>query len=246
MITLNSGTPGSGKSYDTSRVIYEYLEQGKTVISNYEVYVDKVVPKKNTKVGTFILCENKEINVINLVWYALTHHVNVNGKIAENQALIVIDEAQNLFNARDWKNPNRHLWIEFFTQHRKLGYDIILTSQSADFIDKQIRGCIQVEMKHRRVSNYGFSGILMSIFFGYKCKLFLRIEYDFPTGSKYFKTYLKPNQKIFDFYESNKLFESQFIDYNKLLSMKAPTTGAFAERTPVVGDSCPPLAVETE
>lgn len=58
-------------------------------------------------------------------------------------------------------------WIKFFTQHRKLGYNFIVISQSDRMIDKQIRSLFEYEIKHRKVNNFKIGKLLpMSTFVG--------------------------------------------------------------------------------
>ena len=47
MIYLYSGTPGSGKSLHTARVIYYSLKRGFPVIANFPINLDKIKCKKS-------------------------------------------------------------------------------------------------------------------------------------------------------------------------------------------------------
>ena len=76
----------------------------------------------------------------------------------EDQILLVIDESQLIFNARDWQKAGREKWLSFFSQHRKYGYHIILVAQFDRMIDRQIRSLIEYEYVHRKVGNYGIKG----------------------------------------------------------------------------------------
>ena len=44
--------------------------------------------------------------------------------------------------------------LNFFVQHRKLGYNMILISQNDRQIDRQIRSLFEYEIKHRKVNNF--------------------------------------------------------------------------------------------
>jgi hypothetical protein len=82
-----------------------------TVIANFQIN-EKYLSKKH---GDFIYKDNSELTVDFLVKYAVTH--NKQGK--EGQVLIVIDEAQCIFNSRDTLYAkDRMKWIKFFSQHR--------------------------------------------------------------------------------------------------------------------------------
>lgn len=76
---------------------------------------------------------------------------SIKGRIREGTGLLILDEAQFLFNSRDsMKGLNRH-YIEFFTQHRKLGWDVLMIAHTRDMIDKQIRGLAELETRLRNI-----------------------------------------------------------------------------------------------
>lgn len=168
MISLYSGTPGSGKSLHASRDIITWCKRGKGVICNFPVTMAKVKKAKTTPV----YMDNSELTVKALTEYARKHH-----KIGkEGQTLVVIDEAQVKFNSRDYSKKDRMEWVVFFTQHRKYGFDFILIAQYDRMLDRQIRCLIENEYKHRKLNNYGFGGGLITLLtFGRSW--FISIEY---------------------------------------------------------------------
>ncbi len=158
MIELYSGTPGSGKSFHATKRIYDILKYTKkNVIANFPINLLKI---KNRK-GTFYYYNNNELTVKTLVEFAKENHV----PCKENQTLIVIDEAGIKFNSRCWQDKDRLNWLDFMSQHRKLGFEIILISQADLMIDKQIRAFIEVEHVHRKMSMNGLGGLLLSPIF---------------------------------------------------------------------------------
>lgn len=46
MIVLYSGTPGSGKSLDTARTIYNWCRRGAPIICNFPLNVDNIKVKR--------------------------------------------------------------------------------------------------------------------------------------------------------------------------------------------------------
>lgn len=155
MIYLYTGTPGSGKSLHVARDIVSRLKRKGGVICNFIINTDFV---KNVK-GDFIYKDNSEFSVDFLVDYARKNHV----KAKEGQSLIVFDEAQRLFNCRDFSRKDRPDWVTFFAEHRHLGYNVILIAQNDRLIDRQIRALVEYESRHRKINNYGFGGILLSL-----------------------------------------------------------------------------------
>lgn len=154
MITIYTGTPGSGKSLHMARRVYYSLRFGKPVISNVPINTAYV---KNPGLYTY-LC-NDDIQPRELMRYSREWF---GGKgVKEGSILLIIDEAQMMFNARTWSASGREDWNSFFQLHRHYGYDIILVAQFDRMIDRQIRSLIEYECVHRKVSNLGARGKLL-------------------------------------------------------------------------------------
>lgn len=165
MIYLYSGTPGSGKSYHAVVDIKKKLAR-KTknrVIANFPLSVDAG--------DRFEYWDNSEVRIDRLCAYSVEHL----RRGVEGQALLVIDEAQCIFNSRDWngkgivgsalkRDPETRMdWIKFFSQHRKFGYNIILIAQNDKMLDKQIRALVEYDVKHIKMNN-GFFFFLPTSF----------------------------------------------------------------------------------
>ena len=166
MIVLYSGTPGSGKSLDCAKQIYTKLRVGQTVIGNMIIRPEVLKKCK----GKYFYVDTYSMNPEDFVEYADKYHKK--GK--EGQTTIVIDECQQIFNAREWTAPHMKEWNKFFQLHRHHGYNIYLISQFDRLIDRQTRSLIEYERIHRKVSNMGFIGMLAGIFFKGVCLSVLR------------------------------------------------------------------------
>lgn len=189
MIYLYTGTPGSGKSLHLAQDIIFKLKRGHGVIANFPI--DSTVIKKK-KLGNFIYKDNSELTVDFLKKYAFKNHVI--GK--EGQCLLCIDEAQVIFNSREFNNKDRMEWIKFFSQHRKLGYNVILIAQNDRMLDRQIRSLVEYEYKHRKVNNYGI-GMFLPV------ATFCCVQYWYGVKEKLgvdFFFYKKIYNKIYDSY----------------------------------------------
>lgn len=151
MISLFSGTPGSGKSFHAVKQIRKKLMSNKK-------YKDKVISNFNLRINNalytekFFYKDNSEITIDFLMEYAFKYHqVGIEG-----QTLVVIDEAQILFNSRDWgtNSKKRMDWIKFFSQHRHFGFDFILIAQFDRMLDRQIRCLIEYDVSHHKLNNW--------------------------------------------------------------------------------------------
>lgn len=197
MVFLYSGTPGSGKSLHQAKDLYDYLKWNKNhlVVANYKLNLDKIRKAK----GSFIYLDNEQITPQKLVEIAQNHfkaHPFYEGAIR-----VYIDECQLIFNAREWNIKGRSEWLSFFTQHRKLGYDIYLIAQFDRMIDRQIRSLIEYEYIHRKVGNMGKGGAIFNLLAG--GGLFVSVKMWYPlherVGAEWFK-YRKKYGQIYDTY----------------------------------------------
>lgn len=183
MITLYTGSVGSGKSFHGVEIGWEWIKKRRRrVIANFPL----IFKKKESKLEERWIFED-EITVEWLMaksiengWY---------GK--ESQCCVIIDEAGIIFNSRDWqtKGGERMKWIKFLSQSRKFGYDFIFICQADRMIDKQIRGLVEFEVKHLKANNSFFMSFL-SIF---RFTLFLYVY-------RWYQTRLKSNLR-FSYYK---------------------------------------------
>lgn len=207
MIYFYSGTPGSGKSLHLARDIYYRLNRSKfpSVIANFEINRKMIKNKK----ASFIYKENHEIDIEFLLNYAMKNHTL--GK--ENQTLLVFDEAHTIWNSRDWqKNKDRMEWLKFFSQHRKLGYNIIIISQNDRQLDKQIRIQFEYEIKHRKINNFKIGKLL-------PVSTFIAVQYWYGVNEKINSEFFTYKKKWGKFYDSYGTFEMDST-FKELLEKK--------------------------
>lgn len=152
MIYFYSGTPGSGKSLHVARDIYHKLFIKKqNVIANFPL--NQKILDSHKRRGEFLYVDTFDMSAQFFIEYAIKNHKR--GK--ENQTLAIIDECQIIYNPRSTlSDKNRIDWINFYTQHRKWGYNFILISQFDKLVDKQIRNLFEYDVKHRKVNNFKF------------------------------------------------------------------------------------------
>jgi hypothetical protein len=130
-----TGKLGQGKTLSSVGRIMEYLNQGRRVATNLDLYPEKFRNKKN-----------KNIDITRLPDKPKAHHLESLGlgytgqKIRENRnGLIVLDECGTWFNSRNWNDKSRKDLIDWFLHARKKRWDIIFIVQDLSIIDKQAR-----------------------------------------------------------------------------------------------------------
>lgn len=169
MIQIIQGTPGSGKSAVCTVDMLEFLQDGGIVACNYDLVpgwhlkLADLVPRvrwgildrqkvaadywaRAFKIGT----HDTIFELSNVIRERFPEKVDKRGRIKEGTARLYLDEAQLLFNSRNFKE--NYGFIEFMTQHRKLGWDVYIIAHAEDMIDKQIRFLIEYEARLRNLN----------------------------------------------------------------------------------------------
>ena len=165
-IKLYSGVPGSGKSYHAVSDIVFAVKHGKYVYTNIELNykaVAKAAHKKLEFVKEHIFFKDTCDITIDDIVNSLRPHAKPK---KEHQFLLVIDEAGDIFNPREWKSRDRLYWLKFFRLHRHYYIDVILIAQDDGFIDKQIRGVVELENQHFNARYYKLFGLILSTICG--------------------------------------------------------------------------------
>lgn len=194
MIYLYSGTPGSGKSLHTARVIYYTLLRNKPVICNFEI------SKKFVKhADNFVYKDNMDLTPEYLMEYSRNYFSRK--KTRESEITLFIDEAQMIFNARNWDAKGRESWNKFFQKHRHFGYDIVLVAQFDRMIDRQIRSLIEYEVIHRKVSNFGWKGKLLCAVM-LAPHLFCCVKVWYPMKEQIGSEFYRASKKYFRLYDT--------------------------------------------
>lgn len=200
MIELYSGTPGSGKSLHVARQICDHLRAGHPVLANFAMRKDKMT---HGNMFTELSWEDLEPDLLSefaKVWWS-TH------RKCEDSILLVIDEAQIIFNSRDFARKDRMPWLTWFAQHRKWGYKVVLVAQYDRMLDRQIRALIEYEWIHRKVSNFGIKGWLLSLLF--LGKLHVAVKMWPPLREKVGSEFFVARPRYFRLYDTYKDFTAR-------------------------------------
>jgi len=201
MIQAFTGVPGGGKSLHAAQEILDAVtKKGIPVIANFGVNrskFEKVILKRREQ-GRFYHVPNQEMTPEMLVAFSKAHYKT--HKFSESGILLVIDEAQLMFNARTWNDEERADWVYFFTNSRHFGYRVILICQFLEMLDKQIRSVIEIEVQHRNMGNFGLAGKLISICVG--GRLFACITYYCGLRQRIAVQYVLGRRHLYGFYDS--------------------------------------------
>lgn len=203
-IDLYSGTPGSGKSLHLARDIFDICngKKDKQVVCNFDVDTSNFKHPDR-----FHYVPNEKLNAELLITLGIVNIKTFGGVYndIQNSTLLIIDECQLLFNARSWNEGGRAEWIKFFTQHRKLGYRVILVAQFDQMIDKQIRSLIENEYIHRKMSSMNFLAFFIKWLV--RNDLFLVIENFYPLKLKTGQEFLVAKKRYTSIYNTCIIFD---------------------------------------
>lgn len=198
MITLYSGTPGSGKSLHVAQKMRNHFLERKPIVANFAF---KASGLRCKGYASFIAVENQYLTPEFLIWFSEEYKSRSKQKhMKEGEILLVIDECQLIFNTRAWNDNDRAGWISFFSQHRKIGYDVILVAQNFEMIDKQIRALIEYEVSHRKVKNMGIPGRIVNTVRG--GNLHVGVSIYLPTKLKTGTEWFRADKKLYLLYDT--------------------------------------------
>ena len=165
MIAGVEGPPGAGKTYYCVRKIAEALESGKVVATNATLVADFETALANRHLlRLFIpgrrrqLAEDWRRSFLHTEDLSEVLRVRLHGR-GEGRGVLLLDEAHHWLNSRLWKEEDRLYILRFFSQHRKLGWDVYLIAQSIDNIDVQVRRLLEYRVSLRNVKRFKVAGL---------------------------------------------------------------------------------------
>ena len=164
MLYIYTGNPASGKSLNAAKKMYDSLLSGKeSVIANYDIdhkYLDEMIRVGNIKTSTkFTYVNNQKLTYQFLIEYANANHsLKDFEKKRIAQTTVFIDEwLQFGFDLLTYDEKKQ--WIYLFENSNRFAFDFVIISQHTKFIDPNILGLVDYEMKHEKKNEYGIFSI---------------------------------------------------------------------------------------
>lgn len=210
MLKTYSGTPGSGKSYHIVKDMITHLKRGGIVVTNLELDLDNVL-KYHPKLTQHDLDERLIILPNSMITPQYLFNISLKNKDNPYYRLLVIDEAGDLFNTREWNNANRPAWLKFFRMHRHLMYNCILVSQHRKMLDKQIQWLFDTDVQHRNLKEYGFLGFMLHLLIP---RLFIAVNVYVPINAKSGSEFVLLQDKYSSCYDTYTLENIKEGDFN--------------------------------
>ena len=171
MIALVTGPPGAGKSYYAVRKAVDSLEAGKFVITNVPMVADwqeRVVDRHLLRwliPGRRAALKRRWRQRVLYIGddFSQLSRVRLKGD-GEGRGVVVLDEAHVWMNSRLWRDEDRLAIVNWFSQHRKLGFDVYLITQDANNIDRQVRSLFEYHVQLRNLRKMKVAGVPVSPF----------------------------------------------------------------------------------
>jgi hypothetical protein len=143
---LVAGKRGSGKTLGALSMIRRYVEEGRVVATNLDIYIEHLAPSWN-RVHCYRLPDFPTADDLKELPPGNPDPVQEG-----NNGLLVLDEAATFLNSREWKGESRQDLISWLVQSRKYGWDLLLIAQHVNLIDKQVReALIEIQGTVRRM-----------------------------------------------------------------------------------------------
>lgn len=127
-----TGKLGSGKSLCAVGKIKDYLDAGRRVATNLNLYLEELLPSSDKQIVTRLPDKPTIFDLESIGCGTESYDEDQHG-------LIVLDECGTWFNSRGWADKSRQPVIDWFLHARKLGWDIIFIVQNISIMDKQAR-----------------------------------------------------------------------------------------------------------
>lgn len=210
VITLFSGTPGSGKSLRVAKNILEEIRFKKRNVICINMNVNPDYAIRSSRDGRLMFCHDYSLLMNPEPLYAYAKQFHEVGR--ENQTLLVFDEVQDLLSTSAVRAKKKLYgdylvdWLTFFSQHRHLGYEVYLITQYDRMIHPDIRFLIEYEFAHRKLRNAGdfgfFLAFMIRLFTGKEIFIQIRrwkVSHE-RLGSSFY-TYSKKYNQLYDSYK---------------------------------------------
>jgi len=202
---------GSGKSYTVIDWLLRHWTRGGTAYVSESFRVNWEACKAYALKRWGLELEDDQCHIVASDAIGMLHEHTAPGT-AECPVLIVLDEAQDQLNARDWNDKNKRELFAWCCQSRHDDNDLLFVSQSAANIDKQIRRLATFTWSVRNARNFSIPG-LGNVATGIRCLTlglndgfyFVRSQFDYDGRTLLGRNWVKADKGLFQCYESKSM-----------------------------------------
>lgn len=156
-VSVIYGQPGTGKTTAATQRAIDYAAAGRRVYANYPIDFAPITHRASTPLSgasVWVIPDRPTRDDLE----------RLEGGIESEDrcALLIIDEAGMWLNTRSWSSDKMRMEvIDWLTQSRKRGFDVLLLAQHPNMLDKQVRdGCIELFGRCRNMGKVKVFGLL--------------------------------------------------------------------------------------
>jgi len=154
MISLYVGLPGMGKTYTMTERIAAHVSAGGFAVVNVRIHHDAMAELCKRRFGWDYT--ERQIKVLDGRDYEAMrncHKLTPRGLGEELPVLLCVDEASEWLDAYDSPKECQAL-MSMFRQHRKVGLDILMTTQDVSLVMKRVRVLCEGVYFHRDLTKW--------------------------------------------------------------------------------------------
>lgn len=157
MIYAYTGKTGSGKTFSMVKDAYEMWKAGADIYSNTILKFEQA-DEKRIYTRLYRLFRKRAPKRGRIIYFE-----DISEILEAKRGVILFDEAQVLFNARQWESLPEEFQYKL-QQHRKHRLDLLCTTQNMGTIDISYRRLVQVWHHHYKVAQLGQERSLLGLF----------------------------------------------------------------------------------
>ncbi|MDO9476223.1 MAG: zonular occludens toxin domain-containing protein [Pseudohongiella sp.] len=131
-----TGSLGAGKTMAGVNLVKQYLEKGKRVATNVNLFTEQLTSANDTHSKILRIPDSPTIDHLRAIGLGSPEQADY------THGLLLLDELGTWFNARDFSNKGRLEIIKWCIHMRKRRWDVAFIVQDFTMVDKQIRGNI--------------------------------------------------------------------------------------------------------
>lgn len=131
-----TGKLGQGKTLVSVSRIKHYIEQGRPVATNCDLFLHHMFNRETDKPRVMRVPDKPTLCDLEAIGRA---YPKAKGYDENMNGLLVLDECGDWFNSRNWQDKTRSGVNTWFRHARKLGWDVYLIVQDISLIDSQAR-----------------------------------------------------------------------------------------------------------
>lgn len=134
-----TGKKGAGKGIVALGMIKEYLDRGRPIATNLNLFMEHLTPLYDREARVYRLPDQPMAEDMEMLGKGnLDKHGNPSPDESKN-GLVVLDECGSWLNAREFRDKSRAPLFDWFLHSRKLGWDVVYIVQDLSVLDKQFR-----------------------------------------------------------------------------------------------------------